>query len=140
MRTRKRNTAEAMPLTADAKVGQEKDICKILSYFRYKVGTSLDAALDLGILRNSITWYIDELEKMNMLQAVCRRADKTTGFMAKHYSADRSLWKRNVPQELDLFDVPNVGSVMREHADGTAKDARSGECNIVAMYQKRKEA
>jgi len=109
MRTRKRNTAEAMPLTTAAKVGKEKGLCKVLAYFRYKVGTSLDAALDLGILRNSITWYIDELEKMNMLQAVCRRADKTTGFMAKHYSADRSLWKRNVPQELDLFDVPNVG-------------------------------
>lgn len=107
MRAKKRDTATAiaMPLpTGDvAKVRQEKDLYKVLAYFQYRIGTSLDAAQDLGILRNSITWYIDELEKMDVLQAICRKADKTTGFMAKHYSADRRLWKKSVPQELDLF-------------------------------------
>ena len=41
-----------------AKIQREKDICKVLDYFRYKVGTSLDVALQTGILRNSFTWYI----------------------------------------------------------------------------------
>lgn len=101
MRERRKAT-EAAPNTA-AKVGREKHLCKVLDYFRYKVGTSLDAARELGILRNSVTWYIDELEKMGVLQAVCRKADRTTHFMAKHYSADSSLWRKDIPQQLDLF-------------------------------------
>lgn len=134
----KRNTAEAMPLTTAAKIRQEKDLCKVFSYFQYKVGTSLDAAIDLGIFRNSITWYIDELEKLGELQAICRKADRTTGFMAKHYSADRRLWKRKIPQELDLFN--NEPCTIQDIAHAPVIDARSGEVNIMAMYKQRKEA
>lgn len=88
-----------------AKIQQEKDICKVLAYFRYKVGTSLDAALSMGVLRNSVTWYIAQLEELGELQAVCVRPDRHTGFRAKHYSADRSKWPQK-PKKLEpcLFD------------------------------------
>lgn len=79
MRTRKRDTAEAMPLTTSAKIGQEKDLCKVLTYFRYK----------------------------------------------------------NVPQRLDLFN--NEPCTIGDLSHAPIRDARSGECNIMALYQKRKE-
>ena len=81
-----------------AKVDNPKDLCKILDYFRYKVGTTLDAALATGVLRNSITWYVAYLENVGLLQVVCIKRSSTTGYMAKHYSADPALW-RQVPEQ-----------------------------------------
>lgn len=88
----------------DAKVDNISDMAKVLEYFKYKVGTSLDAAIDLGVLRNSITYYIADLEELGLLQAICRLPDSHTGFKAKHYSADPRKWLRakNLRQ-LDLF-------------------------------------
>lgn len=62
-----------------AKIQQGKDICK-------------DAAFATGVLRNSITYYVRELEHMGLLRAVCRKRDRNTGYMAKHYSADKGKW------------------------------------------------
>lgn len=86
-----------------ANVVTNKDICKVLDYFRYKPATTLDCAIDTGILRNSITWYVATLEKEALLQAVCRKPDKQTGFIANYYSSDPSLWAKHVPTELNLF-------------------------------------
>jgi hypothetical protein len=74
-----------------AKIRREKDISKVLDYFRYKVGTSLDCALGTGILRNSITWYIKDLIDDNMLFVVKRDKDKTTHYPANHYSARKEV-------------------------------------------------
>ena len=87
-----------------AKVRQEKDICKVLDYFRYKTATTLDAMLATGVLRCSITWYVRDLERLGELQAICVRPDKHTRRMAKYYSADRSKWPHKpLKRELDLF-------------------------------------
>lgn len=77
----------------EAKVRHIKQISKVLAYFYYNVGTSLDCARATGILRNSITYYIVELEVLGLLRPVVRRPDTTTGYLAKHYSADPSLWQ-----------------------------------------------
>jgi hypothetical protein len=42
------------------------------------------------------------LERENMLQAIFRKKDINTGYKAKHYSADKSLWHKR-PHELSLF-------------------------------------
>lgn len=86
-----------------AKVSVSKDINKILDYFRYKTGTTLDAMIDTGILRNSITWYVSQLEKLGLLQAVFIRPDNHTGYKAKYYSADPNKWRNHIPVELSLF-------------------------------------
>lgn len=91
-----------------AKVLNPKDISKVCAFFRYKMGTTLDAAIATGILRNSITWYVSQLEDLGLLQSVRRQPDKHTGRMAKHYSADPSTWHQAVvkqpqPIQLDLF-------------------------------------
>ena len=86
-----------------AKIAKEKDICKVLDYFRYKVGTTLDCAIATGILRNSITWYVQDLIDEGMLQSIGRGKDSTTGFTANHYSADRSKWVQRGPVQLELF-------------------------------------
>ncbi len=80
-----------------------KDLIKVLQYFRYTVGTTLDCSLATGVLRNCITWYVRDLERGNLLQAICRKRDRTTGFMAKHYTADRSLWRKPSVTQLKLF-------------------------------------
>jgi len=88
----------------NAKVGFSKDIDKVLEYFRYTTGTTLDAMLDTGILRNSITWYVRDLEKLGLLQAIARKADTHTGRMAKYYSANPELWVRQKSRQLSLWE------------------------------------
>lgn len=118
---------------------ESKDILKILAYFRYTIGTTLDAAQATGVLRNSITYYVDYLEKEGLLQAVSKRPDSTTGYLAKHYSADPAKWKRNVPRQLSLFDVPSIGEVAETLVNAPIIDGRSGEVNILAALKQRKE-
>lgn len=79
-----------------------KDLTKVLDYFRYTTGTTLDCMLATGVLRNSITWYISYLQSIGALQTVCRQPDRHTGRFAKHYSADPSQWCRT-NQQLSLF-------------------------------------
>ena len=97
-------TEEVRGISTTAKVESSKDISKVLDYFRYNVGTSLDCAIATHVLRNSITWYIDMLEKEQLLQAVYKKPDSTTGYKAKYYTADRSLWsKQPTYRQLSLF-------------------------------------
>ena len=86
-----------------AKVRQEKDIEKVLDYFRYTVGTTLDCMFATSILRNSITWYVHSLERLGLLQAIYVAPDRRTHFMAKHYSADPSKWVNKPDSQLSLF-------------------------------------
>ena len=85
-------TTPAPSIKPDAKIAHTKDITKVWLYFRYTTGTTLDCALDTGILRNSITYYVRDLEVANMLQAIYIGKDKTTGHKAKHYSSNIDLW------------------------------------------------
>lgn len=81
-----------------------KDLSRVLQYFHYEVGTSLDCALSTGILRNSITWYICDLERLGLLQAIKKDKDKTTGFRAKYYSADQTLWCKPTFTQLNIWE------------------------------------
>ncbi len=81
-----------------------KDLVKVLEYFRYTTGTSLDCAMSVQVLRNSVTWYIRTLERTNLLQAVCVKRDRTTGRKAKHYSGNPKLWVKKSLRQLSLFD------------------------------------
>ena len=80
-----------------------KDLTKVLDYFRYTTGTTLDCMLATGVLRNSITWYVLLLQTIGVLQAVCRQPDRHTGRLAKHYSADPTQWNKTNCQQLSLF-------------------------------------
>ena len=104
MEQKKRATGAApiQDLTG-AKVRQEKDIEKVLDFFRYTVGTTLDCMFATGILRNSVTWYVRDLEQMGLLQAIYVAPDRRTHFMAKHYSADPSKWVNKPDTQLSLF-------------------------------------
>lgn len=106
---KQKGTPESAPETkTGAKVGNlsetGKDLQKVLDYFRYTTGTTLDCAMSVKVLRNSITWYVCTLEKMNLLQAIYVKRDRTTGRMAKHYSGNPKLWVNNCTKELSLFE------------------------------------
>ncbi|MDM8305242.1 hypothetical protein [Phocaeicola salanitronis] len=90
----KKRATEAAPIQnlTGAKVRQEKDIEKVLDFFRYKVGTTLDCMFATGVLRNCITWYVRDLERLGLLQAIYIAKDRRTHFYAKHYSADPAKW------------------------------------------------
>lgn len=94
----------AAPNIDAANVHNPNDLCKVLEYFRYTVGTTLDCFFATGVLRNCITWYVRDLENMGLLQAIYIARDRRTHFLAKHYSADPQKWQRK-PQhtQFNLF-------------------------------------
>ena len=104
---KKDKATEAAPCNAKtnptAKIHNPSDLSKVLDYFRYKVGTTLDCMFATGILRNSITFYVRDLEVMGLLQAIYVAPDRRTHFMAKHYSADPSKWVNKPDAQLSLF-------------------------------------
>lgn len=100
---KKNRATEAAPMIDDTNVHNPKDLHKVLEFFRYTVGTTLDCFFATGILRNCITWYVRELENMGLLQAIYKAPDKRTHFVAKHYSADPSKWETQPDTQLSLF-------------------------------------
>lgn len=102
METRKA-AITAAPNT-DANVHNPNDMAKVLDYFRYTVGTTLDCMFATGILRNSITWYVRDLERLGLLQAIYIAKDRRTHFYAKHYSANPAKWAQaKTNTQLSLF-------------------------------------
>lgn len=93
----------AAPNKNTTNVQNPKDLNKVLEYFRYTVGTTLDCFFATGVLRNCITWYVRDLENMGVLQAIYVAPDKRTHFLAKHYSADPSKWEKKPDAQLSLF-------------------------------------
>lgn len=99
----KRETTNVVKYTT-AKVADTTNIAKVYDYFRYTVGTTLDCAKATGILRNCITWYVRDLERLGLLQAIFKAKDKHTQYKAKYYSADHLLWvKPDVNKQLKLY-------------------------------------
>ena len=103
MRKKERATAVAPLNLNGAKVQKDNDLCKVLDYFRYTTGTTLDCMFGTGILRNSITYYVRDLEALGLLRAIYVAPDKRTHFMAKHYSADPQKWVNKPDTQLSLF-------------------------------------
>ena len=101
METRKA-AITAAPKIDTANVHNPTDLTKVLDYFRYTVGTTLDCMFDTGILRNSITYYVRDLEALGLLRAIYVAPDRRTHFMAKHYSADPSKWQQNPERQYSL--------------------------------------
>ena len=81
-----------------------KDMSIVLDYFRCISGTSLDCSLSTGILRNSVTFHIDALQKLGLIQVIKIAPDKHTGYKAKYYSADPARWQKPKFVQLSLFD------------------------------------
>ena len=100
--TQKENTIQSS-INGVANVPKEKDIDKICTFFRYNTGTTLDAMLATGVLRNSITWYVTDLMRWGLLQVVGIHSDIHTGRKAQYYSANPSLWKHSEKHDLPLF-------------------------------------
>ena len=104
MADKKKAAITAAPNTNTTNVHNPNDLCKVLEYFRYTVGTTLDCFFATGVLRNCITWYVRDLESMGLLQAIYVAKDRRTHFWAKHYSADPLKWqKQSQDTQLDLF-------------------------------------
>ena len=85
-----------------------KDMTVVLDYFRCISGTSLDCSLSTGILRNSVTFHIDALQKLGLIQVVKVAPDKHTGYKAKYYSADHARWQKPKFVQLSLFGEGNL--------------------------------
>lgn len=105
MTEKKKAATMAAPNIDTANVRNPKDLHKVLDFYRYTVGTTLDCFFATGVLRNCITWYVRDLENMGLLQAIYIAPDKRTHFMAKHYSADPSKWEKKPDTQLSLFKM-----------------------------------
>lgn len=108
VRTAPKSTA-IIKMFANTKVENGEEICKnkgrdfrlTLEYFRKHIGTSLDCAFETGILRNSITRYIQHLERAGLLRVMYNAPDSRTGHQAKHYSANPANWYYNNNKKLN---------------------------------------
>ena len=100
---KEKRAANATPIKDTANVRKEKDITKVFEFFRYTTGTTLDCMLATGVLRNSITWYIKDLEAIGEIKAVCRKRDIHTKQMAKYSSANPNEWQPSRYRQLDIF-------------------------------------
>ena len=102
------NTPNTIKNNTEAKVQKiydtHKDMSIVLDYFRCISGTSLDCSLSTGILRNSVTFHIDTLQKLGLIQVVKIAPDKHTGYKAKYYSADPARWQKPKYVQLSLFE------------------------------------
>ena len=97
-------TAASMIDTAN--VHNPTDLTKVLDYFRYTVGTTLDCMFDTGVLRNSVTWYVRYLERIGLLKTIYIGRDRRTHYLAKHYSADPIKWESSQKDiQLSLFNT-----------------------------------
>lgn len=106
MRKKERATGAAPSLNlTGAKLQKDNDLCKVYQYFLTHIGTSLECAFAIDRLRNSVTWYIDDLEQAGHLMAIRKGRDPYTGHLAKFYTADKSKWPQQQPDpQLSLFD------------------------------------
>ena len=86
------------------KVENQNGFYKLLLHFRYNTGTTLDAMIATGVLRNSITYYVAEAERMGLLQVVFKARDRRTGRLAKHYSSDPDKWRKHQSKQLTLWE------------------------------------
>lgn len=103
MKTKKAAIKTAIQSFSGAKLEKNSDLSRVLEFFRYKTATTLDCMFDTGILRNSITWYVDFAEKEGLIQVVKRAPDRHTGYMAGYYSADPMKWPKKAKKQLNLF-------------------------------------
>lgn len=85
-----------------------KDIAKVIEYFRNipDGATTLQCMMATGILRNSLTWYVQYLVGAGMLHVVRTGKDPLTGCKAKFYTA-RSVQRKECKQ-LSLFGGEEV--------------------------------
>ena len=89
MKNRIRAASTTTP-ESTTKLTQSKDIIKVYEYFRYKTGTTSDCSKATNVKRNSITWYVTELERLKLLVCVCIGFDSITHRKVKFYSANPS--------------------------------------------------
>ena len=71
--------------------------------FKERPKTTLEVAIESGILRNCITWYVAEMEEKGLIQIIRKGADPFTHFKAGFYSTDEALFKVPEVQQLNLF-------------------------------------
>ena len=100
---KKKAAITAAPKNTTTKIEKDNDINKVFRYFLSETETTLGCMVFTGILRNSITYYVRQLERLGLLQVVYRAPDKRTHRKAKHYSSDKSQWIIKDAQ-LNLFD------------------------------------
>ena len=72
--------------------------------FLEKPKTTLMAALETGVLRNCITWYVAEMEAEGRIQVIRKGKDPFTHFTAGFYSTDDDLFVKSKVKQLSLFD------------------------------------
>ena len=72
--------------------------------FLEKPKTTLMVALETGVLRNCITWYVAEMEEKGLIQVIQKGFDPFTGFKAGFYSTNKSLFDKPKVKQPDLFD------------------------------------
>ena len=72
--------------------------------FKERPKTTLEVAVETGILRNNITWYVAEMEEDGLIQVVKTGLDPYTRVRVGFYSTDEVLFTKPDVLQLNLFE------------------------------------
>jgi len=76
----------------------------VYNSFKERPKTTLEVAIETGVLRNCITWHVAEMEARGLIQVVKKALDPFTRFKAGFYSTDETLFTIPDASQLNLFD------------------------------------
>ncbi len=64
--------------------------------------TMLDVSLETGILRANICRYVADMENKGVIQLLYKSEDEHTKFTAGYYTTDKTLFRQEDNQQLNL--------------------------------------
>lgn len=66
--------------------------------------TMLDVSLETGILRANICRYVADMENKGVIQLLYKSEDEHTKFTAGYYTTDKTLFRQEDNQQLNLWE------------------------------------
>lgn len=66
--------------------------------------TMLDVSLETGILRANICRYVADMENKGVIQLLYKSEDEHTRFTAGYYTTDKTLFRQEDNQQLNLWE------------------------------------
>lgn len=106
MTGQKKGSHKAAPLSESHDKNSEFQAQYQIVYQSFKEcpKTMLDVSLETGILRANICRYVADMENKGVIQLLYKSEDEHTKFTAGYYTTDKTLFRQEDNQQLNLWE------------------------------------